>query len=289
MNQAALDAVNAHCTKQAGAGFIDAVQQAHSSQLQGKALSQLGRVLLTGAGLGIGARGLLGLAQLGRRNLKSPTPLTASTIPVDVPYPVVGEEEEKLAADNGVGGGVGDFLKGRYAQSMAGIPWMLPATILGSGASIYGGFKLMDKLLDNRRKAELNDDVEAAKSQFNQALMAEYDKPVRVPKVAADEELGRDLEQLFQNVKEAGLLEKDATAWDDLLNALGVGTGTYLTAAGIGGLAAGVGTYQATKKRQEHSLLQRANKMRQRQRWMSQPPALVAHPVPVEESPEFAL
>ncbi len=270
MRQEALDAVNAHCKK--ATGFADAVRLQHGSAMRQQAMKQLGRLLLTGAGVGVGARGLLGLVQMGKRNVSPPTALGGGAISVDVPVPV--EEEEKFA------GAMGDFFRGDYAKNPSGIPWMIPATVIGGAGSIYGGWKLMDSVLDARRKKELRDDVESAKSDFHQALLSEFDRPARVPKLASDRSLGEDLEKLYENVKSAGFL-------DNAAHAAGVGTGVYGTIAGFSGLATAIGAYQATKKRQEQELLRKAHKMRLRQRWMQQPPPLVANPVQtVNEEPE---
>lgn len=267
MQQAAVDAVKAHC-KSAVAGFTEAVQAQHGAGLRRDALHQLGRLLLTGAGVGMAGRGLLGVLQLTKRNLSPPQGLGGDIVPVDVPYPAA-EEEEKVA-------GVSNFFKGDYAKSPWGIPAMLPATVIGGTASIYGGWKLMDAVLDARRRAELNEDVDAAKSEFQQALLSEYDRPHKTPKLASDQSLGDDLDKLYRNVKAAGMLE-------DTLHGAGIGTGLYGTAAGIAGIAAAVGAYQATRKRREQELLRKAHKIRLRQRWNTQPPPLVMQPVPVPE------
>lgn len=270
MNQDALDAVHQRC-KQA-AGFTDAVQMQHGATLRGDALKQLGRLLLTGAGVGMAGRGLYGLAQLTKRNLSPPTGLSNPTVSVDVPYPAAmlppEEEEEKVA-------GFANFMQGDYAKNPAGIPWMIPATVLGGGASIYGGWKLMDSILDARRKAELKGDVDDARNDFQQALLSEYDRPVQTPsldKIASDDSLGADLDRLFLAVKKAGLLE-------DTLHGSGIATGLYGTAAGVAGLAAALGAYNATKKRREQELLAKAHKMRLRNRWAQQPPPLQINPV----------
>lgn len=271
MQQAAVDAVKAHC--KSAAGFTEAVQAQHGAGLRHDAVSQLGRLLMAGAGLGMAGRGLLGVLQLTKRNLSPPKGLGGDVIPVDVPYPapagVPTDDEEKMA-------GVSDFFKGDYAKSPWGIPAMIPATVIGGGASIYGGWKLMDAVLDARRKAELNEDVDAAKSDFHQALLSEYDRPQKTPKLASDNSLGADLDRLYHNVKQAGLLE-------DGLHGAGVGAGLYGTAAGVAGIAAAIGAYKATRKRREQELLRKAHKIRLRQRWNVQPPPLVMQPVPAPE------
>lgn len=272
MNQDAVEAVKTYC--KSGATFTDAVQARHGTALRSDALKQLGRLLLGGVGVGMAGRGMLGLAQLTKRNLRPPAGLSGSAIPVEVPFPAeqLEEEPEKMA------GALSGFLAGDHAKSPAGIPWMIPATVLGGGAAIYGGWHLMDKILDARRKQELKGDVDNARNDFNQALLAEYDRPQHSPQLkfgSAAATLGDDLENLFQTVKTAGLLE-------DTLHGSGIGVGLYGTAAGVAGLAAAVGAYGATKKRRERELLQKAHKMRQRQRWMQQPPPLVLSPVAAE-------
>lgn len=266
MKQAAVDAVHAHC-KQA-AGFTDAVQMQHGATLRNDAMQQLGRLLLAGAGVGMAGRGLLGVLQLAKRNLAPPKPMGGGVVPVEVPVPVGDQpDEEKMA-------GVSNFIRGDYAKNPSGIPWMIPATVLGGGAAMYGGWKLMDAVLDARRKAELKEDVDSARSDFQQALLAEYDRPVKTPKLAADNSLAGDLERLYRNVKQAGLM-------DDVLHGGGVATGVYGTAAGVAGLAAAISAYKATRKRREQELLSKAHKIRQRQLWNRQPPPLVMQPVPV--------
>jgi hypothetical protein len=162
--QEALQASREHCGLQQKAGndnFFSAVQAATAQQLRQQALKNLGLLSMVGLGVGAGARGATGLAQLVNRNVKTPPSSLPHAVPVDLP--LESTEEEKLA-------GMTDFLKGDYAQSMAGVPWVLPASVAAGAAGIGGGWSAMDYLLDKRRKGELDAELETARKEYEAAL-----------------------------------------------------------------------------------------------------------------------
>lgn len=83
--------------------------------------------------------------------------------------------------------------------------------------------------------------------------------------------------------------KKQADLWNDtkstLGNMAGQATGAYGTYAGLSGLAAGLLAYGAAKKRQRRTLLESAQKERQRQRYEAMPTPIYAVPVPVAREP----
>lgn len=240
--------------KTANPTAISTLQQAANQQLQRHAGQQLQKVLLTSLGVGLAGRGAWGLAQLLHRNLAKPVQ-PASARPV--PLPMLYEQEPKQA------GVAGDFLQGRHATTLQGVPWFMPAAVGAGIGGLSGGWKLMDYLLDKRRQGDVDQDLEAAKREYEAALLAGSGK-----QAAAADELGQELEGLCDDV------EKQAS---DLAGQIAGGYGTY---ALLSALVAGLMAHQYGQKRQTRRVLERAQTARRRERAAQAPAPLMALPLP---------
>lgn len=134
----------------------------------------------------------------------------------------------------------------------------VPAAVGVAGAGLVGGWHGMSSLIDNRRKAGIDDELEQAKNEYYQALAAPH-----LPKTAADASV---LDSLCDHY------EKTAASWGEAANNGWEGLKGGLMLAGLGTAAAtGYGTYQWVKARDRSKLLQKAIAMRARQRTAPQP------------------
>jgi hypothetical protein len=233
-------------------------------------MGQIKNIGLTALGLGAGARGIMGLYNLMRRQ-QGPKTRSVMPVPVDVPYPT----KQKQAFD------IGQFFKGDYANSYAEIPWAIPAATAAGVGGLAGGWSMLDGILDQRRKGRLDTDLEKARSDFDQALLAQYDKP----KTAAAE-LANELDKLYDNAVAASKTEKAASG---IAGPAGALTGMGLTIGGLGAVATAMAVYNAVKKRNTDSLLESAQKRRQRANFRANPTQLWARPTPVEVQAPGAL
>jgi len=234
-----------------------------------------------GGASGIALRGIQGMIEQPRRNLKQPvTPISA---PATFDIPVQDEQKAANVLDDAlssVGKYIGDTakwtgeaMKGQHVTDYKNNPLWLPATVGGGAGALLGGYKLHDMVLERLRKNQLKAELNTARKDYEEALQ---------PKVAGEDSLATDLDVLFDTmVKVSGSEEKAATAGDQV----GKWTGRYaLWALLTGALGAGA-SYQHFKKKQRRSLLEEAQKKRRRQKFQTSPTPLVARSVPVE-SPE---
>jgi len=224
--------------------FYDAVQHVTAKALQRKALANAGTAALAGLGTGASLRGILGLLEMSRQEAQPPVRETPKQIEVPV-------DDEKLA-------GLADFLKGDYAKSTSGVPWAIPAAVGAGAAGAYGGWKGIDALLEQRRKGELDDELEKAKREYEEALSGET-------------KLAEDLDELYDEVEKQAVSPSDAA---------GTATGLYGVYGGAAALLAAIAAYQYGKKRQRRSLLEAAQEKRRRSRFARQPVPMQVRPVP---------
>lgn len=269
--------------------FQEALQNYYSQGLRSAALQKALGIGAAGMGVGLGARGLLGLLNLGKGNISPEDPYGSSLIDLGE------EEEEEKEAGVPKGGlsfsssrltpeefeskykkkkkkrkrkssykkaGLMDFLKGQYAETTKGVPWAMPAAVGAGAGGLYGGWKLMDYVLDQRRKDKLDEDLENAKSEYEAALAGSS-------KEAADGSLASDLDQLYDNISDYG--EKAAASWPELS---GQAMGVYGTGAGVGALLMALLGYKQGKKKQRKSILARAQARKRREDYQRRPDPL---------------
>lgn len=284
-----LERIRAARAKQAdatgGTAFADAVQNMSASQLKADALRDVGAMGLTSLGVGAAGAGLAGLINLIKRN-RAQKKLRSGPALLPLPYPVEPAEAPNrvLKAAN--------FLAGDAASSKAGVPWYGPAMMLTGLAGLGLGWKGVDSVLQARRRAETEDELNKARQDFHDALLSQYDKPLRASgKTAADSTMravGTGLDEAFQTLTQLFTqpLTKQAVDWGNLGGATLGGYGMY---AGLSGLLTGALIYDKMQKRSRRAVLEKALQRRQRRRFMQSPTEIYAVPEPVTRTPQLGL
>jgi hypothetical protein len=281
---AVLEKVRALRQKRAEEGFADAVQNVANAQLRADALRDVRNLTLATLGVGAAGRGLVGLI-----NVMKSKPRKTRSGPAHLPLPYLAAPPAAPPPAEKVGG----FLAGDAASSKQGIPWYTPAMMLGGMAGLGLGWKGVDAVIDSRRRAEREKELESARQDFHDALLSQYDEPLKSGpatlklKRAADEsdmvKAGRALDGLFDRFSAA--LEKAAVDWPNLA---GNATGLYGAYAGLSGLLTGALVYDKIRKRSRRAVLEKALQRRQRRQFVQSPTEIYAVPEPVETSPEAA-
>jgi len=249
-------------TSDAYADTLGEAKKNLAQELNKSLWQDMGRVTAIGAGVGAGARGLQGLWNLVRRNVSGPAVGPNSPLTLDIPDTREDEEEEKFAGffvDRALG-----FLSGDYASTLAGHPLSTPTKVLGAGAGAIGGWKLLDWIMDRRRKSEMQAEAAKAEEEYEQALLGQHKQG----------SLGHDLDLLFDET------EKQGTVGDFMGGAAGI----YLTGAGLGALLTGKITHDIARKRQRQSLLTKARRKHMRQSRSLRPAAIYVNPLPDRNS-----
>lgn len=254
--------------------FSGALQDMAAGQLKSDAGRDIRNMGVAALGVGAAGRGAVGLLQMLRAGRKKKTRSGPAHLPL--PYPA----EAKTA-------GVEEFAEGGMATSKSGIPWYGPAMLLGGLGGLGLGWKGMDKVLDVRRKREMDSEMGDARQQFHDALLAQYDEPIKVhagqlPKKASDAtmvKVGEELDALYADFTREFETEKSAVDWSNLA---GQGAGAYGMYAGLSGLLTGALVYDKINGRSRRSVLDKALKKRQRRKFMQQPTEIYAVPEPVE-------
>lgn len=237
-----------------GSPVTDAVMKA---QLNREALKDIANYLMLGAGAGVAMRGATGIANL-LRDDQEVVPSKTVDMPVlfGVPKKVEDEEEDvkkleyKSAAE-------------KEAISKYSLPYYLPAMLLGTPLAAYGGWKAVDAVLDKQRRAKSEDNLEEAKKDYEEALLASYKKS------ASTDEM---LDEVFDNYKEASTLS----------DILGTGKGLALTYALATGPLGYMMVNSQMKKNSKRKILEKAMRERARRQAAKQPAELYAIPAPVE-------
>ena len=261
----------------------------------GQIIGDIGKMMLAAGGIGLGARGLLGLQHTSTQALQPQPTFSPGLVPTRLPIPAMPEEEEEEKFAWTVGGlleGAGNSLRNAAGSAARGIGhlggqisqgvqdsipdattpwgkgWPIPAATLGGMGAMYGGWRAMDGVLNSHRDAKLEAEKRRAKQELDATLLGQFSNE----KMGAAEtsELSRDLDRLFD------LLEKTASpnVTDYMGGAMGVaGTGVLLAS-----LAAGLAGYRSAKPRTQGALVNKAMKMRQRRLANMQPTPIMAMP-----------
>ncbi len=199
--------------------------------------------------------------------------------------------------------GEGGWLSGHGASPNSDLgktqmPWYMPAIGAGAIGGVAGGYKLMDWVLNKKRKADLRGELDDAKREYQEALVDMYDpNKIRLLKRgSAAEALARDLDELAAlTVKQANPSETWTDALGKRLTGVipttnvqrtassvgGAGLGTYLALAGAIGLGSGYLSHQYFSKTDPNKVLADVVKKRERERWATRPPEIFAVPSPV--------
>ena len=181
--------------KSAGGNMLrESLDPSQVASLEGdakrEAIKNILQVGVIGAGGAMGFRGAQGLWNLLNRT-NPPQTSRAGISPLPVPYPEEEDEEERRkAAEDKVKTSPHD-----YAQ------WYWPGLLTAALGGTYGGWKLSDAFFDERRQAEVDDELTKAKEDFQDALTSHYKSPKHLSIKDASEKtaaskLGEELDDL---------------------------------------------------------------------------------------------
>lgn len=248
------------------------------------------------AALGAGFRGLVGLNKQildyarkpkdGKRYLG---PLVMS-----VPVPVYSSEQDKEKAQALMLDKAGSYKKASDPSSRLDLPWYLPAVTLAGVTGLAGGYNLTDYLINKKRKLDLKSEIEDARDEYYRTVLQQYNptfvptaeavpdyplpkKTVNKPTIGQSIKLASldaDLEDLCAEVDK--VLEKRA-----LSNWAGKALGIYGALATLLALGSGAAAYSMTRSRSTDSMIEKALREREIERWMRRPPEIQAIPTPV--------
>lgn len=266
-----------------------ALQEAHYRSLQARSIRSLATLGLAAAGLGAMLRSLGEFAT----DPAIVPPYAVTPVVARVPVPVkpvpLEEKERKNKSQVKKGSSWLDFLAGRNALSPTGMPWYLPAVALAAGGGGFLGWKAMDALLDKARADQLERELEEAKQEFREALLAQFDEPREYPKelLKTSRCRWRDVGVVLDWAWKKGLLKRgdDHLTTPTLRDYLGRLTGLY----GLYALAAGLGSgylgYKYMNMRSRRKVLRKALQQRIQQLAPSivYQPFAVPDPVPVTD------
>ena len=201
-------------------------------RLRARAIRQVLGLGLAGLGAGAGARSLLELKRLlfGHPRRVEDTTTKRTEVPISIP----GRAEASLhkAASN----------IRKVAQTRYGVNWwQVPASVAATGGGVVGGWKALDKLLDDMRKADLKRELKDARDDYERALREQFETALS-KRGALDE-----------------VFEKLSVDWGDIWEYL---KGAYVTAVlGTSGAAA-LGGYHLAKSRSRKQQLAELEKRR---------------------------
>lgn len=200
------------------AGF-DLKQQLGLDDNQANYAKFLGKWMLGLGAAGATYRGLTGMGQLVGDNLRQPYTPPAPKV-VDIPFRPQSEEDQnkkpsfagrKFASDKRAS--FGSFLvKGLPGAShWSDIPLTWPTTALAGGGALYGGYKLVDKVVNSQRARMAKDETERARQEYEQAMLSQF-QPIPGKKVVTAPPPGEPAKTAGLNETTVkALLEKSAT------------------------------------------------------------------------------
>ena len=159
--------------------------------------------------------------------------------------------------------------------SKPGLWWYMPS-MLGAGAlGGYGGWKLIDHILDKRRRKEIDDEVDESRNEFQEALVSQY-------KEGSDSKLGVALDELYAKMNKEAFDINSIVSPDTRGRALGA-YATYAIPSSILGYLLVKGL---TDKGSRGKILAKAQQRRALKQQQARPAELYAVPVPIDEEEE---
>lgn len=240
------------------------VQQGAQNQAIGVVLASL----LGGAALGGGVTGLSGW--LKRRSQPQPP-----SMPQELEMPIPVPEKQAAGKQVDLTGKTVPFTSGWSHGTHAAGPldfwWTIPAAAGAGAAGTLGMSALVEHLMKQKRKAELESQYQDAQQQFQQSMLGQFKKG------SAD-----ILDELFDRVEKRAAFYTSEQGLSSNMNdwiapALGVG----LTGGGILAYLAAKGAYKSQEGRTNEDLLAKALKQRAYLRSLQSPPPVVFRPQPV--------
>lgn len=250
--------------------------------------------ILAGAfGAGILGRSLLGANRLSK---KSPRVMPGSNVMINLPSHHKEEEDAKLkyaalhkmAADNDWLSQLSkpvidllfnrkNFITGNRARNWYTYPLFWPTVGVGGLAALGGGYKLTDKILDARRKAELNAELEEAKRQYQEAVQNRLKTAAHVDET----DPVTLLDELAVTGIEKAANDNPITSIGNFLGDTASGIGSlYLAYALMTGLGSGKLMYDYMRRKSPRKITEEALKQRARQRYGLTPPVYISQHEP---------
>lgn len=245
----------ADITPNLGLSDINPVAQQENAKMQTAAKAQILKTMLLGAGAGAAFRGLSGLSNLVGESGPTSSPSRVVELPVpyaDKPTPKK-PVKEKRAGD-------------ADATTPMGLSYYMPGMLLGGGLAAAGGWKGVDALLDRQRHKQETESLDAAKQEYEDALLGSYKRAV-----------DGALDRVFETY------EKRSYNLSDLTGGL---TGAGITYAAATLPAGYMVVNDMMKKNSKRALLEKALKERARRQAIMQPPEIYAIPKPPAEESE---
>lgn len=162
--------------------------------------------------------------------------------------------------------------------------YYMPGLVGGGLAGAMGGYKLMDLLMDRKRKKDLSQEVQDSRDDYRQALTQQYQPGHKAASQSPAALLGQDLDRLAQLAEGPGPSTKSASLTDWLGRMGQRGLGAYGAVALPAALLTGLGVYNYTSDTSTQKLVEEAVRMRRRKELERRPPEIYAVPesVPVD-------
>ncbi len=274
--------------KQAGAYGESYTAPAQQAQAKRDAFKQLVALLGLGTAAGGGARMLMGGYNL-FKDTQAPV-RRISPVPPTITIPGKAEEDDDMEKLGVAKPPWWDWIAQKLPKITTTKPlgdvWGPTAGIGVAGGGIYGGWKLTDWLLDRERQQQDTRDLTEAEDEYKKALAEQY-RAAMMAKHGADT-LGIDdlYEQYAAHVQEHGR-DKAAESWLETpwSKTLGYDNWQGLKSALAAAMAltaggSGVATYNWTKGRGKHKLLEQAMQQRSRMRAARAPSPIYTQVVP---------
>jgi hypothetical protein len=233
--------------------------------ISSKGVADVGNMALLSLGVGGAARGLVGLLNTVKRNVRPPEARYPGAIVAKVPYH---ESADEKRADYGLPDGV---FNSQNVTDKTNLPWYYPAMFMTGGLGLAGGWAGVDHVLDKRRRTEQDAELGDAQGEFRKALLGPPRHKAAAEKTAG-ERLGEALDALYD-----AAVEKRAILDDVIGKSLGL-YGAY--AVGTGGLAAMM-AYARQRGESDEAILQKAMARRIRRNYQARPSEIFAVPDPV--------
>jgi hypothetical protein len=253
--------------------YESAVRQLRANQLNASGWHDVRNLALASLAGGAAARGLFGLVNTLRRGTAKKRD-TSQMAALTLPYPV------KMSQAPAV------------PDSTAGLSWYMPA-MFGAGLGGLGlGWKGLDMILEHRREAERQSELDKARRGFRKAVLTQYDKPLPGAALklsedvrAALEKLSGDLDVLYDRFTTAAETVKKADSWTELKGRFMGGYGAY---AGLAGLVAGAIVYDKMRKRSRRAIIDAALAKRRNLAFSRTPTEIYATPESVAHLPTMS-
>ena len=243
------------------------VKQTASENAAKNRPSQILQSLLLAGATGAGLRSAIGLSRMNKEVAARPPRIQD----MEVLLPAE-EEEEKLADDSWMDRAMdklpiqmGPEGGSPNATHNTGVPYYIPAMMLGLPAAGVLGWKGMDAIFDKQRKLRAKSKVDKAKKEYEEELLGSYKQ--------GSSNFSDELDQVFNKFEKAAFVSA---------NMPGQLKGLLATYAALSAPAAYLFVDDKLKKNSQKAILEKAIKERSRRAAQQQPTELYATPKPVE-------